>query len=117
MTMSKFIGRQNSFGLAKETVRGTPVDPTFWLPHMELTVDEKVQQVVDESTVNRIEDSQDANVVGLFAQGNARGRIQDKSFGLVLLSSIGQVSSALKGGETIVYEHTFTPLQSAQHQS
>ena len=55
--MSTFIGRKANVGIAKEAVRGTPLDPTFWIPKRELTADEKINQVVEESSVSVIEDS------------------------------------------------------------
>jgi len=60
--MSKFIGRKVAIGIGKESVRGTAVVPTFFTPHLELTLDEKITQAIDESTVSRIEDAVDAKV-------------------------------------------------------
>lgn len=115
--MSKFIGRLVDVGIGKESVRGTVVVPSFWIPKMEFTHDDKIEQVIDESSVGVIEDAQDASVISKFSEGSIKGRTLDKSFGLWLLAALGQVSSATKSGETIVKEHTFTVKQDSQHPS
>lgn len=113
--MSKFIGRLADIGIAKEASRGTAESvASFWLPKLSLTLDDGIEQVVDESSVGVIEDSADAKIVGKFATGEIEGNIYDKSFGLVLLSALGSVSTG-SAQQTVVYPHTFTVLQSAQH--
>lgn len=115
--MTKFIGRLVNIGIGKESARGTAVAPTFWIPKMELSHDDKIQQVVNESSVGVIEDAEDASIVQKYAEGSLKGRAQDDSLGLWLLSAIGSVSSAAVGGETLVYDHTFSVLESGQHPS
>ncbi len=115
--MSKFIGRLADIGFAKEAVRGTPLDPTFWVPQLSLTFDEMVEQVLEESSVGVIEDSVDRNITEKIANGTLEGRIAAESFGLLLLNAIGDVSSAVAAGESVVFDHTFSVLQSAQHPS
>jgi hypothetical protein len=115
--MSKFIGRLADIGIAKESVRGTAeTAATFYIPKTSLTVDDGIEQAVDESSIGVIEDSPDAKVVATFAQGEIEGHIRDKSFGLLLLSALGSVSTGA-AQEDDVYPHTFTVLQSAQHPS
>lgn len=113
--MTKLIGRKFNVGIGKETTRGTAVAATYWLPHTELTLDEKVTQAVDESVYGVIEDSTDAAVVSKFMEGEISGHIADTSFGLILLSQFG--ADAVATVETGVYDHTFTVAQNAQHQS
>lgn len=113
--MSKFIGRLADIGIAKESVRGTAESAaSFWLKKLSLTLDDGVEQVIDESSVGVIEDAADAKVVGKFATGEIEGNIGDKSFGLILLSALGSVSTG-SAQETTVYPHIFTVAQSAQH--
>lgn len=106
--MSKFIGRLADIGIKKETTRGTAESTaTFWLPKMSFSYDDKIEQVIDESSYGVIEDSTDAKVVGKFAEGEFEGKIGDKSIGLLLLAALGSVSTT-GPAETSVYTHTFT---------
>lgn len=115
--MSKFIGSRIDLGIGRETTRGTAVAPGYWLRPSSVSLDEMVIRSNDESTRNLIEDSIDSQVVGQFAEGEFELPIRDRSFGLLLYSLFGGVSSAVKGGESIVYEHTYTVQQSNQHPS
>lgn len=115
--MTKFIGRLVDIGIAKEAVRGTAeASVDFYLPKISLSLDDGIEQVIDESSIGVIEDSPGAAVVAKFAAGEIEGNIYDKSFGLVLLASLGSVSTG-SAQETTVYPHTFSVLQSAQHPS
>jgi len=113
--MSKFIGRKYNIGIGKESVRGTGVASTYWLPHTELTFDEKIEQVKDESVMGVIENQTDADVVKKFAEGSLTGIVNDDTIGLVLYSTFGTVNTS--GPSDSAYTHTFTVAQSAQHQS
>jgi len=115
--MVKFIGRQVDIGIGKESVRGTAVDPTFFIPKVNLTLDEQVQQVVDPSSIGRIEDSIDANITEKFTEGTLEGRIQAESFGLLLLNAIGSVVTTPDSPESGVNTHAFSVKQDAQHPS
>lgn len=115
--MAKFIGRTADVGIAKEAVRGTAESSAdFWVPKLSMTVDDGVEQVVDESSLGVIEDSTGASVVAKFAEGEIEGNIYDKSFGLLLLNALGAVSTS-GPAELTVYTHTFSVGQDAQHDS
>lgn len=106
--MSKFIGRLADIGIKKETTRGTAeTSATFWLPKMSFSYDDKIEQVVDESSYGIIEDSTGASIIGKFAEGEFEGKIGDKSIGLLILSTLGSVSTT-GPSQTSVYTHTFT---------
>lgn len=113
--MSLHIGRKVSIGIGKETVRGTAVAPTYWLPKMDLEIDDKVNVVVDESAVGVIESTKGQDVATKYAEGSITGRLSDTTLGLVLLGIFGTDTPTLVGGESVVYDHAFTVLQSAQH--
>ncbi|MFA5128572.1 MAG: phage tail tube protein [Patescibacteria group bacterium] len=114
--MGKILGRRISLGIAKEAVRGTAeTAATFYLPLLSKSYDEKIEQVVDESSIAVIEDSVDAKIVKKFAGGDFECNIGDKSFGLLLLSLLGTVTSVVK--ETTAYNHTYAFAQTAQHQA
>jgi hypothetical protein len=114
--MSKFIGRQIQAGIGKESARGTAVAPTFWLQNMNVDVEDKFEGVVDENTIGVIEGEQDFKVTKKFAEGEIGGKVNDKSFGLILLATLGTAGTAA-GGEASTYVHTFSVQQDAQHDS
>lgn len=115
--MSKFIGRTADVGIKKEAVRGTAeTSATFYLPKLSLSIDDTVEQVVNESSYGVIEDATDSVVVGKGADAEIEGNIYSESFGLLLLSALGAVSTS-GPSQTTVYTHTFTVGQSAQHPS
>lgn len=113
--MSKFIGRRFNIGIGKETVRGTGVSASYWLPRTELTFDEKIEQVKDESVMGVIESQSDATVVKKYSEGSLSGIVNDDSFGLILNALFG--SCVTTGPTDSAYTHTFNFQQSAQHQS
>ena len=115
--MAKFIGRTVDVGITKEAVRGTAeTAATYYLPKTDLTYDDEIEQIIDESSIGVIEDSTNASVVAKRATGEITGNILDKSFGLLLYAALG--AKAVSGpSQTTVYTHTFTVAQSAQHQS
>lgn len=115
--MSKYIGRLVDIGIGKEAVRGTAETTAgFYLPKVSLSIDDGIDQVVDESTIGVIEGSANASVVGKFAEGEIEGNVYDKSIGVLLQSALGTVNTT-GPAETTVYTHTFSVAQSAQHQS
>lgn len=115
--MTKFIGRLADIGIAREGTRGTAEGSAdFWVPKLSLTIDDAVEQVVDESSIGVIEDSPNASVVGKYAEGEIEGNINDKSIGLFMLAALGAVNTT-GPADTSVYTHTFTVSQSAQHPS
>lgn len=114
--MSKFIGRLANVGIAKETARGTAVVPAFWLPKQSLSIDDKITQVTDETSVGVIEGMEDGNVAEKFSEAEIEGRIDHLKFGLLVLAALGS-EAAPSLIETGVYDHVFTVLQSAQHPS
>ncbi|CAB4151517.1 hypothetical protein UFOVP594_19 [uncultured Caudovirales phage] len=115
--MSKFIGRLADIGVAIETTRGTAESTaTFWLPKMSMSYDDKIDQVIDESSIGVIEDSTGASIIAKYGEGEFEGKIGDKSIGVLLKSILGTVSTTT-GGQTSTYSHTITVQQDAQHDS
>jgi len=112
--MAKFLGRLVDFGIKKESTRGTAeTSASFWLPKMSLSLDDKVDQVIDESSIGVIEDSNDAVLVKKYSEGEFEGKITDKALGLILLGTLGSVSTS--GPTDSAYTHVFSVLQTAQH--
>lgn len=115
--MSKIIGRLSSIGIGKESSRGTSVAPTYWIPFLEASAEDTVKRVVNETSIARLEDSDGSEITQKLGEFSWTTKLKQTHFGLVLLSLFGSVSSAVKGGETIVYEHTYSVGQTVQHQS
>ena len=113
-----FIGRQIDIGIGKETTRGTAVAPAFWTPKIDATVEDKIELATDETSVGIIEDSIGAEVAKRWAEGEIVGNVRDRSFGLILLSALGRVTSLARTPLTpVAFDHTFEVAQSATHQS
>lgn len=116
--MAKFIGRLVDVGIGKETVRGTAVAPTYWYPKLGLSVDDKFEFTFNESALGRIEDTDGGQTTKIWQEGDIEGKLKDRSFGLILLGAFGSVSSVVNPDASgLVYDHTYTLVQDAQHQS
>jgi len=115
--MAKGIGRLLSLGIGRETTRGTTVTPAYWIPFLEAGIEEKDEKAIDEATVGVIEDSVGQTIVKQWAEGSWKALIGDRHFPLVLYAALGTLASALKSGESTVYDHTVSVAQNAQHQS
>lgn len=117
--MSKGIGRQISFGVAKETVRGTPESAAaFWIPFEELDIAEKDEKALDEQSNGLREDSTQQIIIKQWGELSGKFLIGDKSFPLVLLSTLGSLSTASNAdGSGTIKDHTITVAQNAQIQA
>lgn len=116
--MAKIIGRLNSFGIGKESTRGTAVSPGMWMPTMELEYEDNVKTVVDEASLARIENSDAEQVTSTYGEVTIKSKIKDQSFGYLLLSLLGTDTPAAQSSPNgAVYDHVFTVNQTTQHQS
>lgn len=115
--MTKFIGRQFDIGIGKESTRATPVVASFWMPDVSLTIDDKVRVTKNESSVGVIEDGVGQDMTGRFSEATLEGRVTDVCFGLILSTLMGTEAKSTVSGESVVYDHKFTVLQTAQHPS
>ena len=115
--MAKHIGRRISVGIGKETTRGTAVTAGFWIPWTALNHEGKVENAFCEAAQGTIVDAFDADVVKEWAEGGFECLLGSEHCGLILLSLLGSVSTATASGETVVYDHTYTLQESAQHQA
>lgn len=113
--MTKYIGRKVDVGIGRESVRGTAVAPTYWIPKIDFTFDEKVTKVRSAAGIGTIQDSEEAFVVEKWGEGEMSGEVRDKSFGLILLSLLGGISTA--GPTDSAYTHSFSIQDDAQHDS
>lgn len=116
--MTVKIGRQFSFGLAKESVRGTaPGSASFWVRHSEIGLQEKYDMAKQEFSIGIIEDGIGADVVKQYVEGDLKMPVTDKAIGLLLYNALGTVVTQANTPEAGVYTHTFSVLQSSQHPS
>lgn len=113
--MSETLKRKFNIGIGRETVRGTKVVPKYWLKPLSEEYNDKIEVVASERACGVIEDSEEMVIKNKYSDGQIQGEVFDKSFGLFLLVALGQVSSVAKVGDTSVYDHTFSVLQSAKH--
>jgi|GEM_PF-906804 len=118
MAAQKGIGRLIQVGIAKETTRGTAISSAaYWNPWNDLTLDEKKEFAVDSQAYGIIEDNVNLTQTKKWAQGSLQGNFLDQSSGLLLYSLFGGYAVGTHSGETVVYDHTFTVGENAQHQS
>lgn len=117
--MSKGIGRQIQFGIAKETTRGTAISSAaFWIPWKDFSMDEKQDRAVKDQSMGVIEGSIGEDLVKQWAEGSLTAPIADKHFPLILLALCGTLATTTNAdASTNVKDHTITVAQSVQHQS
>ncbi len=115
--MSVFINRLRRVGIGRETTRGTAVAPTDWVPHTELTIEDRDEKIWDNSGLGTIHNTFFGDTAQQWSEGDLNGLIYDQTFGLLLLATFGSVTSALKGTETAVYNHTYAVLNTNEHPS
>jgi len=114
----KGIGRLFNWGFAKETTRGTAVSAaTYWSPFDDLSFDEKADNVTADQAIGVIEDSITQYRVKNYADGTFKCPLTDQSAGPLFYSLFGSYAHTTHAGESVVYDHTFTVGESAQHQS
>jgi hypothetical protein len=113
--MAPQIGRLRQVGIGKESVAGTAVAPTFWIPVESGSVVPDVEYQEDGGTVGRVEapfqsEPIKENTITTF---NAVARAD--WLGLLLLGTFGTCNSAAAAGEAAVYEHTLTVANTNAH--
>lgn len=109
--MSYLLGENVTMGVAKEAVRGTAVAPTDFVPAR--TASDVVKMVektmVKESRASKF-GTYGTEITHSRGEGELEFNLKNRTIGYFLLSLLGSVSSALKGGESAVYNHTFSIL-------
>lgn len=117
--MSKAIGRTVQFGIAKESVRGTPeTAASFYIPWSDLSMDEVQEEILNQDAYGVIEDSFSRDISRQYVKGSLTAPISDKHIGLILLNVLGSLSTGDNAdSDASVKDHTITVAQSAQHQA
>lgn len=98
---NEHIGRIRQFGLGKQTVAGTPVDPTMWIPCNSLGFVPNFEKIRDESAYGVIDE---------FSGGEHIGKKTGDISGEALMrdESVGHFLKAALGKETLVDIITIT---------
>jgi len=107
--MGLLRGEEIIVGVGIEAERGTEADIQAWVPARTPTGLAPVVDKVDvkETRGTRIA-SNGSEVVQKRVEGDIEANVRVQSIGYFLLSLLGAVSSALKGGESVVYQHTIS---------
>lgn len=113
--MTKYVGRLVDVGIARETTRGVGVAPTYAIPHVTFSFDDKVTKARSLAGMSSIQDSEEAFVTTKYGQGDLEGEIRVSSFGLFLYSMLGTLSTA--GPTDSAYTHSFSLENSNTHDS
>lgn len=104
-------GEDVMFGVGLEETRGVGVVPQAWIPGRSPS---GIAPIVDKVAIRETRGSKFAShsseAVMKRAEGDLEFNLRAISFGYLLKSLMGACSSQLKGGETVVYEHTFSIL-------
>lgn len=111
-----FIGREISFGVAVEGVRGVAeAAATKWFKKVNATIIPKVDRVIDDSSFGALEDAAQVRTVRKHNEGTLEGIVHADAIGYIFTNLYGYPDSDLVAGETEVYDHTFELSQSIQH--
>lgn len=114
--MGKFIGRQQYFGLAKETTRGTAeATADHWYPFTDFSVQERVEKTTDAPAYGVIEKSGSIETIRKYAQGDITALVGINGMPLVMYNVLGNLTSSDNGDQT--YTHSLTVDQNPTHQS
>jgi len=114
--MAYEIGRLNSFGLGKESIPGTAVSPTVWIPVETGNLKPVVEQVKDTSGLGTIVENSNNFIQKQMSEFTASGNVYSQSFGHILLGTFGTVA-APSLLETGVYKHDFSLAETNSHTS
>lgn len=112
--MTKFAGRKGKLGVAIEATRGTPVNPTFWIPYTTMSFKDTVEEAREEQGMGVIADGDSKYVVLKMGEGDVEAQIYDKALGVILTGVMGAVPSSAGGNP---YTHTYTLANTNQHKS
>lgn len=113
--MSKYIGRLVNVGLGKETIRGTAVAPTWWIPKSSVAFFDKANKHKSKLNYGLIGQGAYAPKIMEWAEGSIEGDVFEKEFGILLLAVFG--TDTPTGPSSGVYTHSYSLAASNQHQS
>jgi len=104
--MTYVMGEQVQLGLARESVRGTVVAPTTWIPARTPT---GIVAVVEKAEIKETRGSgiagQGSEISSIHVEGDLEFNVRNSSIGYIWLSLLGSISTGVTLG---AYTHTFT---------
>lgn len=113
----EIIGREISFGVAKEAARGTAeASADKWLRKVSANVVERADHAEDDTTRGRLEDGEGRRVVQKYIEGDVEGITHADAIGHFLNNLYGTVSTTVVEAGS-VFSHEFTLQQDIQHPS
>jgi hypothetical protein len=89
-------------------VVGTPVSATVFVPQQDITVEDKLTQIFDDSGLGTRNGQFAADTSLVWSEGNLNGVVYDGSFGHIAYAAMGSVTNAAHPSATGAYDHTFT---------
>lgn len=113
--MAKYIGRLVDVGIGRESSRGVGVAPTYAIPHVTFSFDDKVTSARSVAGMSNIQDSEESFVTTKYGQGDLEGEVRASSFGLLLYAMLGTLSTS--GPTDSAYTHSFSLENTNQHDS
>lgn len=113
---AKWIGRRQSIGIAKESVRGVGVAPSYWLNVLNFSFRDVPAKALSEASFGRITGGDQSPVTMIHGEGDMEVELGDQSFGLILYALLGTVSTT-GPADTSAYTHEFSLANTNQHQS
>jgi len=102
----KYIWRQINVWFAKETTRGTAVAPTFWFPKTNIDFDEKIETIVDESSLWVKVKATEVEVVKRTWEWSIEGIVRVNSIWLLFLNIFWKITTT-ELEENKAYNHKF----------
>jgi hypothetical protein len=117
--MPYILGESINLGVGPETVRGTALPPTAWIPARTPTgVNQVMDKILLKETRNSKAMSQDSIISAKRVEGDLEFNVRNRSVGWLFYSLFGDVAASLVGGETAVWDHLFSILpENPQHPS
>lgn len=117
--MSDVIGRNVAFGFQKETVRGTAVQSAIkWIGKLDFDFKPGVDTVTNESGFNHIAKANQIDIIRRRGAGGLTSKLFDKNVGDLFTLAFGQAPTSTQvSGDTTVYDHVFSLLNSNSHAS
>lgn len=106
-TCNVHIGRLSAIGIGKETVAGTAVEPTAWIPVESAEVSPKIKTVEDNSGYGVIDKIADIQGVENTSETTISGVVRANLIGHLLLGALGKTAKPTKV-EDLVFRHNFS---------
>jgi hypothetical protein len=103
-------------GIGIESVAGTPVSATHWIPTDEFSITPIVEKSTDDNAFGIIDEVGGSAITKEMTEISAGGIARSESLGVLLKCALGTAGSATLV-ETGVYSHAFTRLNSNAHPS